>query len=195
LSASLAAPILSVVDEHLDRALDAARSGDEAAVAVLFRAFQPQLLRYLRHYIPDAAEDVASETWLAAARALPRFAGGARDFRALLFAIARRRAVDVRRRRSRRVAEAPLEAAADPAAGDDPAGEAVGHLSAQEAIAQLVADLPPDQAEALLLRVVADLSVEQVAEVMGRSAGAVRVLQHRALRRLIRAAERGEVTR
>ena len=61
---------------------------------------------------------------------------------------------------------------------------ALGGSVAQAAIDALVADLPPDQAEVVLLRVVAGLGVDEVAEIMGKRPGTVRVLQHRALRRL-----------
>jgi RNA polymerase sigma-70 factor (ECF subfamily) len=104
-----------------------------------------------------------------------------------VFVIARRRLADHRRRGARRrtapVESEILEAVADP---EDPAELVVERLSAQEAITNLVAALPSDQAEALMLRVVGGLSVDETAEVMGKRPGTVRVLQHRALRRLAR---------
>jgi RNA polymerase sigma-70 factor, ECF subfamily len=72
-----------------------------------------------------------------------------------------------------------LESGLQPDAGST----AVERLSGQEAVDLLVAGLPADMAEVLLLRVVADLPVAEVAQLMGRSAGSVRVLQHRALKR------------
>ncbi len=83
----------------------------------------------------------------------------------------------------------------EPAASVDVGELALGSVSAQAAIEALVRDLPHDQAEVVLLRVVADLSVDEVAKVMGRSPGSVRVLQHRALRQLGRIWDRGAVTR
>lgn len=115
------------------------------------------------------------------------FDGGEGQFRAWVFVIARRRLADHRRRGARRrtapVESEILEAVADP---EDPAELVVERLSAQEAITNLVAALPSDQAEALMLRVVGGLSVDETAEVMGKRPGTVRVLQHRALRRLAR---------
>ena len=179
----------------LTRALDAARAGDEGAISCLFQAFQPPLLRYLRHHAPDVAEDLASETWLAAAKGLARFEGDVGDFRAWLFSVAWRRVADHYRRRGRQPKQVLLEAACEPAAPVDVGEVALGQLSAQAAIEALVRDLPHDQAEVVLLRVVADLSVNQVAKIMGRSPGSVRVLQHRALRQLGRLWDRGAVTR
>ena len=170
--------------EDLDAALADARSGDEWAVACLYRALNPPLLRYLRHHAPRVADDLASEVWLAAAQGLSRFQGDADDFRSWLFTVARRRVADHYRRDSRRPTLVALDTVADLPGTSDPAGESTATLSAEEAIEVLVRALPKDQAEVILLRVVADLSVEQTAKIMGRSAGSVRVLQHRALARL-----------
>jgi RNA polymerase sigma-70 factor (ECF subfamily) len=164
----------AITDEVLGRA----RRGDKDALGALFRALQPQLLRYLRGRLPGAAEDLAAHTWLDAVRNLHRFTGGREDFRRWLFTIARRRAQDELRRRARRpevVTDRPPEVATD----DDPeAGDDLGRALA------LVRRLPDDQADAVLLRIVAGMDVSQVAEVMGRSEGSVRVLVHRGLHRL-----------
>jgi RNA polymerase sigma-70 factor (ECF subfamily) len=183
-----------VAAPDLDEALVAARVGDEWAIACLFRAFQPPLLRYLRHHAPEVAEDLASETWLAAAKGLARFEGDVGDFRAWLFSVAWRRVADHYRRRGRQPKQVLLDDAGEPAAPVDVGDAAVGQLSAQAAIDALVRDLPHDQAEVVLLRVLADLSVDEVAKVMGRSPGSVRVLQHRALRQLGRLWDRTAVT-
>lgn len=141
-------------------------------------------LRYLRVIAPEAAEDVAADTWVHVVRGLPRFRGDEAAWRAWLFTTARRRTVDEARRRSRRpalaidhVPESDLPAARDAA---DIAPE---HLGTGAAIT-LLADLPPLQAEVILLRVVAGLDTEAVAKLVGRSPGAVRVAAHRGLRRL-----------
>jgi RNA polymerase sigma-70 factor (ECF subfamily) len=178
----------------LDEALDAARSGDEWAITCLYRAMQPQLLHYLRHHAPDAAEDLASETWLAAAEGFARFQGNGRDFRAWLFTIGRRRVADHYRARARRPYVVPLVEGHD-LPTEDCSELAIEGMTSQRAISLLVRDLPPDQAEVMLLRVVADLSVDQVAEMMGRSPGAVRAIQHRAVERLRRTWERRAITR
>jgi RNA polymerase sigma-70 factor (ECF subfamily) len=175
---------------QLDTALAAARAGDEEGFANLYRELNPSLLRYLSHHVGGAAEDVASEVWLATWRRLGEFDGTGADFRAFLFMVARRRAVDDHRRRRRRPVTLPFGPSVEPVAGDDPAELVTFDLTAREAIRALTRSLPKDQADVVLLRVVADLSVDEVARIMGRSPGSVRVLQHRALRRLAGASKK-----
>jgi RNA polymerase sigma-70 factor (ECF subfamily) len=170
-----------VQDDDLAEALKAAADGDDAGFAVLWRSLQPPLLRYLRVVIGDAAEDVASETWLQAARDLSRFDGGPTAFRGWLFRIARHRAIDEQRRASRRrddTAGSPSWFPAPDAAAD--AMESIGTAWAL----RIIATLPPDQAEAVTLRVVAGLDVATTARVLGKRPGSVRVATMRGLRRL-----------
>ena len=164
--------------------LAAATAGDEAAFGRLWRDLQPRLLRYFMVAVPAAAEDLASETWLAVVRGLDRFRGNEPAFRAWVFTIARHEVLDWRRRAARRVTEATtVNDLAEQAAPDDPAAAALEGLSTRAALA-VVATLPPDQAEAIVLRVIAGLGVDQVAGIMGKRPGTVRVLTHRGLRRL-----------
>ena len=164
--------------------LAAAANGDEPAFGALWRDLQPALLRYLNAFAPGAGEDLASETWLRVVKALGSFSGDERAFRAWVFTVARHRAVDRWRRATRHHDElVPLDALTDLPAADDPAGAAVDAISSQAAVAT-IATLPPDQAEVVLLRVVAGLEVAEVAAITGKRPGNVRVLAHRALRRL-----------
>jgi len=164
--------------------LEAAQRGDERAFAVLWRELQPAVLRYLRVAAPDAAEDLAADTWVSVIRGLPRFRGDEPGFRALLFTAARHRALDWRRQTSRsRVAAVPVEALDDRTAPDDPAEAALEAQSTRAALA-LIAELPRNQAEVVALRMVAGLDVAQVARIVGKRPGAVRTLTHRGLRRL-----------
>jgi RNA polymerase sigma-70 factor (ECF subfamily) len=163
--------------------LEAATRGDEAAFGRLWRDLQPRLLRYFKVAAPAAAEDLASETWLAVVRGLDRFQGHEPAFRAWVFTIARHEVLDWRRRGARRVNELPVTGLVEEAAPDDPAATAVEGFSTRAALA-VVATLPADQAEAVVLRVVAGLDVDRVAEIMGKRPGTVRVLTHRGLRRL-----------
>jgi len=163
----------------------AAKAGDEAAMAQLWRAAHPPLVRYLRGRIGDGADDVAAAAWLDAARGLLTFEGDDTDFRRWLFTIARRRLVDELRRRGRRrgewLVDAPIEAPMEAARRAPDPAERLDDLGAALALVRL---LPADQADAVLLRVVVDLDVTAVAAVMGSSEGSVRVLTHRGLRRL-----------
>lgn len=173
------------VGESFDDVLSAAQVGAEWAVSVLYRSLQPRLLRFLRARAPQDAEDIASQAWLEVARALPRFQGGEDDFRALVFTVARRRLSNHRRALRRRPVE-PVddEALAGIAGGRAAEDEALARLSGDEAARLISALLPPEQAEIVLLRVVGGLSADEVAALLGRRPGSVRVLQHRALRRL-----------
>jgi RNA polymerase sigma-70 factor (ECF subfamily) len=168
-------------DEHLAAALSAAAAGDEAGFAVLWRTLQPAVLRYLRVVVGDAADDVASETWLQAARDLRGFDGDVAAFRGWLFRIARHRGIDEKRRAARRPEQAGEQA------GDgyarDAASEVLEQSDTDWALAR-IATLPPDQAEAVMLRVVAGLDVGTTAQVLGKRPGAVRVATMRGLRRL-----------
>lgn len=184
----------SVESVDLTEALRAAQGGNEAAMARLYRALNPALLRYLVHRAPAAAEDLASECWLAAAKALPGFAGDGEDLQAWLFGVARRQVANFwRANRRGPVVESATHLVELPSSD---AGEVVVEaLSTQAAIEALLRGLPEDQAEILLLRVVAGLSVEQVAALLKKRPGAIRVAQHRALRRLATRVERKPATR
>jgi RNA polymerase sigma-70 factor (ECF subfamily) len=170
-------------DDELAGALAAAIAGDETGFAVLWRMLQPRVLRYLRVMVGEAAEDVASETWLQAARDIHRFDGDPPAFRGWLFRIARHRAIDDRRRVTRRPEE-PAHSFDDQAiAARDAASEVLERSDTSWAL-DLVATLPRDQAEAVMLRVVAGLDVAGAAQVLGKRPGAVRVATMRGLRKL-----------
>jgi RNA polymerase sigma-70 factor (ECF subfamily) len=173
-----------VIGAAFDSVLTAAARGDERAFALLWRELQPGLLRYLEVVVPGAAEDLASETWVDVVRSLARFQGDEQRFRSWTFTIARHRATDHRRRTVRRPAEpVPADRMPERAANDDPAATAMEHIATYRALS-LIAELPHDQAEVVALRVVAGLEVDQVARIIGKRPGAVRVLAHRGLRRL-----------
>jgi len=178
-------PILgAVIGEDCAEVLAAAQRGGEAAFSQLWIDGNPALLRYLRVIAPEAADDIAADTWVQVVRALPRFRGGEAAWRAWLFTIARRRAVDASRRRSRR-REEPLQDISVtllPTTADA-ADQAIEHLGTRSAI-KLLGELPPLQAEVILLRVVAGMDTDAVARLLGRSPAAVRVAAHRGLRRL-----------
>ena len=171
-----------LTDDDLDGALRAARDGDETGFAVLWTALHPAVLRYLRVVVGDTAEDVASETWLQAARDLQRFTGGIGDFRGWLFRIARHRGIDQQRRTGRR-REDPAEIVDTGGYAPDAAVQTEEGLDTSWALG-IIATLPRDQAEAVMLRVVAGLDVATTAAVLGKRSGAVRIATMRGLRRL-----------
>jgi RNA polymerase sigma-70 factor (ECF subfamily) len=173
----------------LSAAVEAASAGDEDAFGILYTAVQPGLLRYLRALVGQDAEDVASETWLQIARDLRTYRGDTAGFRTWAATVARNRAIDHLRRVGRRPAVAvPVEQLEHLANAEDTALLAVEAVSTNAAIA-LIATLPRDQAEAVLLRVVVGLDAQAAAQVLGKRSGAVRTAAHRGLRRLARQLE------
>ena len=178
-----------VAAADLDAALDQARRGEERAFAELWTAWNPLILRYLRVLVGQAAEDVASETWLHAARDVRGFRGDAAGFRVWLFRVARHRALDELRRAGRRPEEPTglpgigPDSAREHAAPDDTAAAALERLSTEEAL-RLISRLPKNQGEAVMLRVIIGLDGKQTAQVLGKRPGAVRIAAMRGLRGL-----------
>jgi RNA polymerase sigma-70 factor (ECF subfamily) len=183
-----------VIGAGFAEVLSAAQRGDEEAFAILWQDANPALVRYLRVLDSDSAEDVAADTWVSVIRGLATFSGDELAWRGWLFTIARRRGIDDLRRRLRHPTS-PLSPPEDGGRGvaTDAAEEALGRLDTRAAL-ELVATLPPLQAEVIVLRVVAGLPVETVAGIVGRSPGAVRVAAHRGLRALARVLAGGGVT-
>jgi RNA polymerase sigma-70 factor (ECF subfamily) len=150
----------------------------------MYRSVQPSLLRYLRVLVGEDAEDVASETWLQIVRDLDSFSGDDESFRGWAATVARHRAMDHLRYQKRRpVAEAGPEQLVALPSGQDTAASALETISTRQAL-ELIATLPRDQAEAVILRVVVGLDARAAGRVMGKRPGAVRTATHRGLRRL-----------
>ncbi|MDX8148065.1 RNA polymerase sigma factor [Lentzea sp. BCCO 10_0061] len=171
-------------DSSGDTVLAAVRRGDEDAFRALYRDIQPKLLRYLQVLVGADAEDVASDAWLQIARDLGSFRGDLDGFRGWATTIARNRAMDHLRRQQRRpVVHGTVEDVAEPAGPEDTAQAALDSAATDAALA-LIARLPRDQAEAVLLRVVVGLDAKAAAKVLGKRAGAVRTAAHRGLRTL-----------
>jgi RNA polymerase sigma-70 factor, ECF subfamily len=180
--------LVGMTPDPFETSLAAAQRGGSDGFADLYRTFQPALLRHLRVVAPGDAEDIAAETWVSVMNDLRTFEGTEPAFRAWLFTIARHRLIDARRAGARRpsvpVADFPPDAQQMASGATvDPADEVLDRLRSDDVVA-LVRTLPPDQAEAVSLRVLAGLSVADVAAHMERSPGAVRVLSHRGLRAL-----------
>jgi RNA polymerase sigma-70 factor (ECF subfamily) len=193
----------TVIGEGFAGVLAAAQRGDEGAFARLWRDVNPSLLRYLTVVSSGDHDDVAAETWASVARGLTRFQGDEEHWRAWLFATARRRSVDDGRRRARsRDLAVGSGADLDELCADarsarpsaDPADVVLAHQAVEEALAAIRA-LPPLQAEVLMLRLVAGLSSDVVAELVDSTPGAVRVAAHRGLKRLSQQLDRTGVAR
>ncbi|MFF3639865.1 RNA polymerase sigma factor [Streptomyces sp. NPDC002564] len=174
-------------DEELGRAVAAAQEGDETAFAVAYRLVQPGLVGYLRGLVGtegEAAEDVAAEAWLEIARDLGRFRGDGAGFRGWTATIARHRALDHLRRRKTRPRDAALAESALELPGPHSTSAAALEAISTERALELIATLPRDQAEAVLLRVVVGLDAPAAARVLGKRPGAVRTAAYRGLRAL-----------
>ncbi|MFF4425894.1 RNA polymerase sigma factor [Streptomyces sp. NPDC001549] len=172
-------------DAELTAAVLAAQDGDENAFRAVYRAVHPRLLGYVRTLVGDGdAEDVTSEAWLQIARDLDSFTGDADRFRGWAARIARNRALDHIRMRGRRPAIGGDDTELTSwAAESDTAGAAMESLSTGRTMA-LIAQLPQDQAEAVVLRVVVGLDAKSAAETLGKRPGAVRTAAHRGLKKL-----------
>jgi len=178
----------------LSAAVRAARGGDEQAFRRLYREVQPGLLRYLRGLVGEDAEDLASETWLQIARDMRSFRDEGAGFRGWALTIGRHRALDHLRRNQRRPATGlPVELLVDLPDAQDTAEQAITIANTNATIA-LIATLPRDQAEAVLLRVVVGLDAKAAARVMGKRPGAVRMAAWRGLRTLAERLEAPGVT-
>ena len=172
-----------------DDVLVAAQAGAAWAFEVLYRDLSPAVTGYLRLHGAAEPDDLASETFLGVFTGLGSFRGDEDALRAWVFTIAHRRLLDDWRRRSRRpqVADDPGDLSGH--AGGDVEDDVLARLGA-EAVQRLCGELPADQRSVLLLRILADLTVEQVAQVLGRSVPSVKALQRRGLRTLREQLER-----
>ncbi|MFL6138367.1 MAG: RNA polymerase sigma factor ShbA [Frankiaceae bacterium] len=180
--------MVGVDESDNDALLDRARRGDGEAVSVLLGRLRPQLVRYCRSRLGrvvgsyELADDVAQEVCLAVLNALPRYRDEGHPFAAFVFGIAAHKVADAHRAGARgMVLVAELPDRADDAPGPE---DAAVHDAEVEVARALLARLPEQAREIILLRVAAGLTAEQTGEVLGMSAGAVRVAQHRALTRL-----------
>jgi RNA polymerase sigma-70 factor (ECF subfamily) len=156
-----------------------ARAGDPHALGQLYDTYRDRVARFATGRLGDAekAEDVTSETFEAVLRNLGSYRPGT-DFEAWLFTIAHRRVADHFRRRSRR-REVELDETVQPAVGGPE--DAVLAAERRAEVAGAFRRLRADQQEVLALRVLGGLSAAQAGVVLGKSEGAVRVAQHRAL--------------
>jgi RNA polymerase sigma-70 factor (ECF subfamily) len=162
--------------------VDAARAGEDWAWDRLYRSIAPQVRGFLISRGASDPDGLLGDVFLQAAEGIHRFEGGSEGFRAWVFTIARRRLIDERRRRGRRRTER-LDQVPEPIDPVDVEGEAIGAARRRELFA-LLDDLTEAQRDVMMLRVVGGLTQAEVAEVVGKSVGAVKVMQHRALQRL-----------
>ena len=171
-------------DEAADeRVLIAAAQFDPRAFAPLYRTYFDPVYRYCLRCLgdPEDAAEATQEVFARALRALPRYRD--RAFRPWLFTIAHNVIADARRRRGSRPADVALSAASERADSAPGPEEAALSEETRRSVHRYLAQLPPDQRAVVELRL-ADLTGKEVAAVLARSLGSVKIAQHRAFARL-----------
>ena len=166
-----------------DQVLAAAQAGAAWAFEQLYRDLSPSVTGYLRMHGAAVPDDLASETFIGVFTGLSGFSGDEDGLRRWVFTIAHRRLLDDWRKRSRRPQLADEPGDLSTHVGGDVEDDVLVRVGAENV--ELLCDtLPTDQRSVILLRILADLTVEQVAEVMDRSVASVKALQRRGLRSL-----------
>lgn len=169
--------------------VDAAREGSVGAFEQIYRQMAGQVAAYLRWNRASDPDGLANDVFTQVHRKLATFSGDEEGFRSWVFTIAHHRMIDDRRRAGRQVRIADGAPVEQHGAEGDVEEDAFAALS-HDGIRTLLAVLSPDQRDVVLLRVIADRSVEEVARTLGKREGAVKALQHRALAALRRHVER-----
>jgi RNA polymerase sigma-70 factor (ECF subfamily) len=171
--------------DDFESLLRAACAGSDWAWDRLYRELAPGVRGYLRAHGAAEPDDLTGEVFLGLVRELPRFEGDEQGLRALTFTIAHRRLVDELRRRGRRPVTAtdPEVLAESAGAGGDVGEDAMASLD-EARVREALDALPPDQRSVLLMRILGDLTIEEIARAIGKRPGAVKALQRRALKRV-----------
>lgn len=183
-----APPGARVSEQLLEDLLPPAQAGQAWALRAVYEQLAPRVQSYLRARGAAEPEDLTSEVFLTVFPKLPTVTGGAAGLRTFTFSVAHARLVDDLRKRSRRGVPAVYDVDNDRRTSPSSEDEALVSLESARVVALLEA-LAPDQRDVLSLRVLGDLTVEQVAEALGKSPGAVKQLQRRGLLALRRTLE------
>ena len=173
---------LQMKQDSFDDVLAAARSGDGWAFDALFVEWNAPVSGFVRARGVRDVEAVVNDIFLKAFRGIGGFTGDEASFRSWLFRIARNRVIDEFRAIGRRPVVVNLDAITEPIGGD--VSDDVGLRLGNDRVTRLLGHLTDEQREVLTLRIVADLTIDQIASITGRRRGAVKQLQRRALRRL-----------
>lgn len=176
--------------ETFPTTLAAARTGAEWAWTLLYRELATSLVRYLKARGAVDSENLLGDVFVQVVKTLPRFQGGESEFRARVYTIARNQLVDQRRYWQRRLLESPFEEVPVPGDGDQTATSE----GAQTVLREVLDHLTPDQRDVLFLRVLAGLSLEETAQVLGKPTTAVKRLQARGLESLRQKVAAGTVS-
>ena len=167
-------------DQLLEDLLPAAQAGQAWALRAVYDHLAPRVHAYLRTRGALEPEDLTSEVFLTVFPRLPTITGGAAGLRTFTFSVAHARLVDDLRKRSRREPTTPYDPTRDGRTTRSSEEDALESLQA-ERVRRMLDVLPPDQRDVLVLRILGDLTVEQVASALQKSAGAIKQLQRRGL--------------
>jgi RNA polymerase sigma factor (sigma-70 family) len=159
----------------------AARGGDDWAWTAIYREYSPPVLRYLRGRGAREPEDLLGEVFVQIVRNIEQFEGSASDFRTWVFVIARNRLIDEHRSAGRHPVDSVTDEVLTAAVGSGHAEDDAMHRMANKRVMAVLERLTPDQRDVLFLRLFARLTVEEVAQVIGKRPGAVKALQSRGL--------------
>ena len=157
---------------NFDKLVEEAVSGSDSAFTLLWRTFQPKMVRYLAMFTNEP-EDLSSEVWIKIATSIKSFQGDSKAFQGWIYTIARNAATDLARKKARSGTNVELNET-----------DWIGENSTMVEVMDLVKRLPKEYAEIIMLRVVGDLDASEVAEIVGKTQGNVRVLTHRGLKQL-----------
>ena len=183
------APVRARTSPPVGRLVDAAREGSAAAFEQLYRTMAGQVSSYLRWHRASDPDGLTNDVFVQVHRNLAGFSGDEAGFRSWVFTIAHHRMIDDRRRANRQP-RVDGEAGVEEHMGTGDVEDDVLAWLAHDRVRDLLAVLSRDQRDVVLLRIVADLSVEEVARMLGKREGAVKALQHRALNALRRHIDR-----
>lgn len=184
---------MSHSEDALDDIVDGVRRGDPDAIAAAYLQVAPALRAFLRGQVNhgEVADDLVEQTFLELVEGHAAIRGNGRELRGWLFRAARHNLYDWRRRAARRSDHELTDEMRATLASEAPSPEeVVGDAHDATLIRAAMDELTPDQREVLELRLIAELPIADVAEITGKSEGAVKQLQHRGLRSLTRILDR-----
>lgn len=175
--------------EEEARLIQGAKEGDNGAIGELYRRHVDAIYRYIWARVRDTtvAEDLTAGVFLKALEALPTYEPSEKPFLAWLYRVAYARVVDYWRQQERRTEVQLSETVPTP---ELPPDEYVQAQADWERAMEMIAQLTDDQQDVIILRFIGELSLSEVAETLGKTLGATKALQHRALAALARMLER-----
>jgi RNA polymerase sigma factor (sigma-70 family) len=177
-----------------DEVVAAAVAGDADALGTVYTVLAPQVIGYLRAHGAGDPEGLTNEVFLHVIRRLGGLVGGTTGLRTFVFSVAHARLVDDVRRRARRPVEHTYDAELDDRLVPSAESAALADVDGEH-LRGLLDQLNDDQRAVITLRVLGDLTIEQTADILGKTAGAVKQLQRRGLLTLRSLVDREEVAR